>query len=325
MKTRRVARDSAPRRGRALPTALAFAVTALLLVWLALNSLLGPYAGTPRRQALALGSTILAAAGFGVSVAVVLSTLVRRRRLAGYMRPGETIVGLYPGELMDLEGSPATLRARRIRLTLTNQRLLLHEPPSDPTPAVSLEHEAIARSLNRGPITSGGLRRCVLHELVLREGVVLCIRMDASTGLDFEQPARQYLEETSREMRALILEAHGPTPSRPSQPLSPILVGGKPTICVFELNEHYLRVIGEHSPPLADLSYYFHLQHMTVGGLEPAEVNGLPETWKQLRLQFHDASSMVISGSARRLGRLRDRALAAGAATSRPHASEAGG
>ena len=169
------------------------------------------------------------------------------------------------------------------------------------------------------------MRRYMLHELLLHDGSVLCIRMDAAAALDFEQPARRYLEETRREIRALVLEAHGPTPSRPAQPLSPILLHGEPTVCVFELDEHYLRVIGEHSPPLADLSYYFHLQHMSVGAIEPAEVDGLPDAWRRLRLQFHDASSMIICGSVECLRSLRDHALAAGAAPLRPLPSPASG
>ncbi len=303
-----------PRGGTVVATATAFALTAVLLVWLAVNSLLGPYAGTPRRQVLAVASITLATIGLGVSVAVVVTALRRRRRLEEHMRPGELIVGFFPAELLDLGPDGEAARPRTVRLTLTNQRLLVHEPEQDPNPKISLEHEQIADAIDRGPTPSGGLHRCVLYELVLQDGNVLRVRMDAGTGLDFMRPRQQYLEERRREVRALITEAHGPTPSRPSQALDTMLVGGQPTVCLLELDEHYLRVVGEHSPPLADLYYYFHWEHMNVGQLEPAAVARLPEDWWSLRLQFHDTSAIVVCGSEETMRRVRDRAVSAGAA-----------
>lgn len=303
------------RRGTVLATAVAFAAAALLLVWLAVNSLLGPYAGTPRRQLLAVGSIALATAGLAVSVAVVVSSLRSRRRLQGHMRPGEEIVGMFPAELVELGDNDAAVRARAVRITLTNQRLLIHEPEQNPDPSISLEHEEIVECADRGPTPSSGLRRCVLYELTLRDGRTLSLRMDAGASIDFMDPRRQYLEERKREWRTLILEAEGPTPSRPAQQLDTILVNGEPTICLLELDENYLRVIGEHSPPLADLYYYFHWQHMTVSDLEQSNVPGLPEDWKRLRLRFHDTSSMVICGSEETIRRVRDKAVSSGAAT----------
>ena len=303
------------RRGTVLATALAFAGAAVLLVWLAANSLVGPYAGTPRRQVLAVGSILLATAGFGVSVAVVVSSLRSRRRLREHMRSGEMIVGMFPAEILDLGDDDTTLRARPVRLTLTNQRVLIHEPEGDPDPRISLEHEEIVECADRGPTPSRGLRRCVLYELTLRDGATLSLRMDAGASIDFMGPRQQYLEERTRELRALIIDAEGPTPSRPAQQLDTILVDGRPTICLLELDENYLRVIGEHSPPLADLYYYFHWQHMTVGELQPGAVPGLPGDWRQLRLQFHDTSSLVICGSEETVGRVREKAVAGGAAT----------
>lgn len=302
------------RRGTVVATAVAFAATAILLVWLAANSLVGPYAGTPRRQALAVGSIVFATVGFAVSMAVVLTALRRRRRLQAHMRPGEEIVGTFSAELVDVEHDGTALQARPIGLTLTNQRLLIHQLEQDPDPKISLEHEEIADSVDRGPTPAPSLRRCVLYDLVLRDGRVLSIRMDAGTGIDFMRPRQQYLQERAREMRALIIEATGPTPSRPAQALDTILVNNRPTVCLLELAENYLRIIGEHSSPLADLYYYFHWEHMTVGEIEPAGVDGLPRDWRRLRLQFHDTSSMVISGSEQAMRRIRDRAISRGAA-----------
>lgn len=298
-----------------LATALAFAGAALLLVWLAVNSLLGPYAGTPRRQALAIGSIILATSGFAVSVAVVVTAIRRRRRLQEHMRPGERIVGTFAAELFDMGDGDSAVRAVPIRLTLTNQRVLIHGAEEDSEPMISLQHEDVLEAVDRGPTPSKALRRCVLYELVLRDGRTLSIRMDAGTSIDFMRPREQYLDERKREIRALILEAEGPTPSRPAQSLATILVDGRPTVCLLELDEHYLRVIGEHSPPLADLYYYFHWEHMTVGSVEPVGIEGLPDSWRRLRLQFHDTSSLVISGSEETLRRVREKAVAGGAAT----------
>ena len=318
------ARGAGRRRGTVLATALAFAGAALLLVWLAINSLLGPYAGTPRRQMLAVGSIILATGGFAVSVAVVVSALRRRRRGRQHMRPGEDIVRMHPGELVDLGDDNRALRARRVRLTLTNQRLLIHEPEHDPNPNMRLEHEDIARFIDRGPTPSNGLRRCVLYEMTLRDGTTLSIRMDAGDSIDFEGPRGRYLEERRRDVRALVLNADGPTPSRPAQSLDSILMGGRPTVCLLELDENYLRVIGEHSPPLADLYYYFHWAHMDVGEVIPAGVDGLPEDWHRLRLRFHGTSSMTICGSERVIERVRDKAVAGGAASLASTRSPAG-
>jgi NADH:ubiquinone oxidoreductase subunit K len=303
------------RMGTVFATAVAFALTAALLVWLAINSLVGRYAGTPRRQALAIGSIILATAGLAVSVAVVIASLRRRRKLQGHMRPGEKIVGLFPCELVDLGEDGRALRARQIRLTLTNQRVLIHEPEQNPDPKISLELEEIAEAVDHGPTPSPGLRRCVLQELVLSDGTVMSIRMDAGTGIDFIGPRGQYLEDHKREMRALIVDATGPTPSRPNQSMESILVDGEPTVCLLELGENYLRVVNEYSPPLADLYYYFHWDHMTLGGIEMAAIEGLPEDWVRLRLQFHDTSTIVISGSKKAVDRVRRKAVSGGAVT----------
>jgi hypothetical protein len=317
-------RRTTGRRGTVLATAVAFAAAALLLVWLAINSLVGAYAGTPRRQALAAASITLAVIGFGVSIAVVVIALRRRRKLRDHLRPGEEIVGMFPAELLDLGDDDSALRAREIRLTVTNQRVLVNQPSHDPNPAISLEHEDVIEAADRGPTPSSGLRRCVLYELILRDGRTLSIRMDAGVSLDFGHPSHQYLDERKREMRVLILEATGPTPSRPSQSLNDILVEGNPTVSLLELDENYLRVTDEHSPPLADLYYYFHWDHMTVGSIEPVEVEGLPDDWRRLRLQFHDTSSLVLCGSQRAMQRVRDKAVAGGAATDERSSSPIG-
>ena len=123
----------------------------------------------------------------------------------------------------------------------------------------------------------------------------------------------QYLQPRPREMRALVVSADGPTPSRPAQPLSTIIPDGQPAVCRLELGENYLRIIGEHSPPLADLYYHFHWEHMQAGEVTPAQVPGVPESWRCLRLVFHEQSSLTLCGTRRAIRRLRDHAVGAGA------------
>jgi hypothetical protein len=313
----RGARPLAGRRGTVVTTALAFAGAAILLVWLAVNSLAGPYAGTPRRQLLAVGSIVLATAGFAVSMAVVVTALRRRRRLQQHTRPGEVIIRTFMAELVDFADDEIAFRTHPIGLTFTNQRLLIHDPPNKADPDVSLEHSEIARVLDHGPTASDSLRRSVAHEVLLTDGASLLIRMDADAGLDFIDLRALYLDPRKRELRTLVIEAQGPTPSRVAQPLDRILVERRPTVCLLELDENYLRVIGEHSPPLADLYYYFHWDHMDVGAIEPAGIEGLPERWRRLRLRFHGTSSLVICGTEEAIKRVREKAISGGAATTR--------
>ncbi|MGM0492728.1 MAG: hypothetical protein ACQER1_07275 [Armatimonadota bacterium] len=323
MITRR-GRPSSGRRGTVIPTALSFAGAAILLVWLAVNSLAGPYAGTPRRQLLAVGSIILATAGFAVAMAVVVSAVRRRRRLNEHTRPGEVIIRTFAAELLDPGRGATASRAHPIGLTFTNQRLLIHDPPDNADPDVSLEHNEIARAIDHGPTPGGILRRFVAHELLLKDGTSLMLRVDADAGLDFIDLRGRYLDRRKRELRALVIEARGPTPSRVAQPLDRILVDGRPSVCLLELDEHYLRLTGEHSPPLADLYYYFHWDHMDVGSIEPAEIEGLPKRWRRLRLRFHGTSSLVICGSEDAIRRVRQKAIAGGAATTRQGPSPIG-
>ncbi|MFO8082045.1 MAG: hypothetical protein R6V07_17330, partial [Armatimonadota bacterium] len=186
------------------------------------------------------------------------------------------------------------------------------------------EHNEIARAIDHGPTPGGILRRFVAHELLLKDGASLMIRVDADAGLDFIDLRGRYLDRRKRELRALVIEARGPTPSRVAQPLDRILVDGRPSVCLLELDEHYLRLTGEHSPPLADLYYYFHWDHMDVGSIEPAEIEGLPKRWRRLRLRFHGTSSLVICGSEDAIRRVRQKAIAGGAATTRQGPSPIG-
>jgi hypothetical protein len=294
-------------------TALAFAITSLLLAWLAFHSLFGPQAGTAHRTTFAVASIVAAGVVFAVSLGVVLQALRWHRRLVTHLRPGEEIAGSYSAELL-APGSNGRNLAERIGMTLTNQRLLLHRPERNPHPAIEFEHDEIADARELGPAACPGLRRCILHELALADAETLLIRMSAATALDFAGPRQQYLEARPREMRALILETAGPTPSRPAQSLDSMLVDGEPTVCLLELDENYLRVLNERKAPMDDLYYYFHWEHMSVGEPQPMMLGGFPESWQCLRLQFHDTSSLVVCTAAAAIERLRNKALDAGAA-----------
>jgi len=301
--------------GTVLPTALAFAATALVLGWIAVQALyVGRHAGTPRRTAFAILAILLAAIVVGVSLAVALRAVMRRRRLKEYLRPGELIAGMFAAELLDEGDDHGAPGGDRVRLTVTNQRLLLQRPHAD-EPWLDLEHEQVVSVSDLGPVLCTRIRRCLVQRFALSDGRALIIRMNASTALDFSALRGRYLEPTHRQMRALVVDADGPTPARPTQPLSAMIVAGKPTVCLLELGENYLRIIGEHSPPLADLYYHFHWEHMGVGETGPPVVPGLPPSWRSLRLVFHDTASLTLCGTEAAIRRLREHALSAGAAT----------
>lgn len=301
-----------PRPG-VVHTALSFALTALLLAWLAGHALYGPYGGSERRTIVVIAAIILALAGFAISIRVVMRALRRHRLLTAQMRPGEQIAGVFRAELATVGDGCRVEGIEPVGITLTNQRLLLHQPESVPEPARELEHEEIIAADRGRPTSCPGLRRCILQTLRLEGDRELFLRMSAGTAIDFMGPRDQYLRPQEREMRALVVSAQGPTPSRPDRPLDAILTTGQPTVCLLELAENYLRVVGEHSPPLADLYHYFHWRHMTAGELEPAGIEGLPESWKRLTLSFHEDASMTLCGTQRAMETLRDTALARGA------------
>jgi hypothetical protein len=302
-----------PRSG-VVHTALSFALTALLLAWLAGHALYGPYGGSERRTFVAMAAIILALAGFAIAIRVVMRALRRYSLLRAQMRPGEQIAGVFRAELATVGDGCRVEGVEPVGITLTNQRLLLHRPESVPEPAIEFEQEEIV-ALDRGrPTSCPGLRRCILQTLKLEHGRKVFLRMSAGTAIDFIGPRDQYLRPKKREMRALVVAARGPTPSRPDKPLDAILNDGQPTVCLLELAENYLRVVGEHSPPLADLYHYFHWEHMSAGAFEPAELDGLPKSWKRLTLYFHEDASMTLCGTHRAMEKLRATALSRGAA-----------
>ena len=62
-----------------------------------------------------------------------------------------------------------------------------------------------------------------------------------------------------------------------------------------------------------ELWWYFHWQHMSVGPLQPAGIEGLPADWLRLKLLFHGQSWLVVCGRPEGMRLVRERALAAGA------------
>ncbi len=302
------------RAGTVLTIALTFAATALVLAWIAWHSLfVGRHAGSPRRTVFAIIALVLACVAVAVLLGVALRAHIRRRRLAAYLRPGELIVGVFGAELIEDAGMAASVPGCPVSLTVTNQRLLLHTRESGDDPWRAFEQEEVVAAREQTPVVHGAMRRCLVQHLRIADDGELVLRMNAGTALDFAGVCSRYLQPTPREVRALVVGADGPTPSRPSQALSTITADGQPTVCLLELDENYLRIIGEHSPPLADLFYYFHWEHMGVGEIKPAEVPGVPENWRCLRLVFHEQSSLTLCGTRRAIRRLREHALGAGA------------
>ncbi len=304
-----------PRAGTVLPVALTFAATALVLAWIAIHSLyVGRHAGSPRRTIFAALALAFACVVVAVSLAVAVRAVMRRRRLAAYLRPGELIVGVFGAELVEDARLAASARGRPVIITVTNQRLLLHTRDSGDEPWRALEHEEVLAAPEQTPVVYGALRRCLVQRLQLIDGRDLVLRMNAGAALDFAEARSQYLQRRPRDMRALVVGAEGPTPSRPSQPLSTITPNGRPAVCLLELGENYLRIIGEQSPPLADLYYYFHWEHMQASEMLPAQVPGIPESWRCLRLIFHERSSLTLCGTPAAIRRLHEHAVRQGAA-----------
>ena len=302
------------RAGTVLAIALTFAATALALAWIAVHSLyVGRHAGSPRRTVFAALALAFACAVLGVSLGVAVRALTRRRRLAAYLRPGELMVGAFGAELIGGTRMAASAAGRPVALTVTNQRLLLHTRESGDDPWLSLEHEEVVAAQDQTPVVCGALRRCLVQRLRVDHARDLVLRMSPDTALDFADVRGRYLQPRPREMRALVVGADGPTPSRLSQPLSTITPDGRPAVCLLELGENYLRIIGEHSAPLADLYYHFHWEHMSVGEITPPQVPGVPESWRCLRLVFHERSSLTLCGTEKTIRRLRAHAVGAGA------------
>ncbi len=302
-------------RTHTLATALPFALNAPLLAFFAVYALWTPHTQTIRWRLLGNALILLALICSAICVALIVTDRRHRRMLSPLVRPGEQIAGVFGAELVDLSENGQPVGTKRILLTLTNQRLLLHRPGRDSEPWLELEHEEIATVKGGKPVMCSGLRRCVLHTLRLTDDRELHVRMSAGTASDFVVPSDRYLVTVTdlREMRALVVAAKGPTPSRPELPLDAILAGGNPTLCLLSLNENYLQVGGEDLSPLSDLHHYFHWEHMTIGELKPAGMEGLPESWRSLTLCFHQRATMKLCGTSRAMRRLRQTALSRGA------------
>jgi len=219
---------------------------------------------------------------------------------------------MFDAKLIEDAGAHPCMPGEAVNLALTNQRLLVQRPRCD-EPWLSIEHEEVAEVSELRPVRCGCIRRCLVQSLQLRDGGRLTVRMNAPTALEFFFMQSPYLEPPPRQVRAVVVAADGPTPAKPSQPMHALIPDGRPVGCVLELGENYLRISGEDSPPLADMYYYFHWQHMKVGEVTPAELAGMPQQWCRLRLVFHDISSVTVCGTARAIHRVRAHALQAGA------------
>lgn len=301
------------RRGTVIPTALAFAATAVVLAWIAVHALyIGRHAGTPRRTLFATLALIAALIVIGISALVVVRAARRQRRLSALLRVGERIIGTYEARVVDAEADPTSTPGEPVTLTLTNQRLLMHHPSALGPPALDLEHEQVESLRGLGPVLYGHLGRCLLLCLQLADGRSFLLRMNAATALDLGPARGRYLKRTRRQMRAVVVAAEGETAGAPHQPLCALLEEGEPGVCLLELAEHYLRVSGEQSAPLDDLHYCFRWDEITVGELQPADAHGYPDSWRTLRLAFEGDSELTLCGTEAAMTRLRHHALTHG-------------
>lgn len=304
------------RAGQAAGPAVSYGGAGLVLAWLgAVLIYAGVAIGDPRRIALGVMS---AAAGVGVlAYAGVLAARARAesRACRECNQPGERIIGLFGGTLMRREDSGGAVPVQPVTLIVTNQRLLLHPRPRDDDAGGECELEAVRSVAELGPVAGPPIQQCVLVGIELAEGRQLLLRMGLSTAHEFRQVQASYLMRSPRRVRAVVMEASGPTPAKPDEALAEMLDDGKPMLYQFVLAENFLRIIGDRPQLMADLWWYFHWEHMQVSPVDRAEVQGIPEGWRCLRLTFHEESSMVVCGPAENIERLREKAIGGGAQT----------
>jgi hypothetical protein len=304
------------RAGQAAGPAVSYGGAGLVLAWLgAVLIYAGAAIGDPRRVTLGVMSAVAATglliyAGFLGSRALAESRACRECN-----RPGEKIIGLFGGGLMRREDGGRVVSVQPVMVIVTNQRLVLHPRPRGREAPGECELEMVRSVTEFGPVAGPPIQQCVLVGIELADGRQLLLRMGLSTAHEFRQVQASHLMRSPRRVRAVVMQASGPTPAKPDEALAEILDDGKPVLYQFVLAENFLRIIGDRPQLMADLWWYFHWEHMQVSPVETAEVQGIPAGWRCLRLTFHAESSMVVCGPAENIERLREKAIGGGAQT----------
>ena len=297
------------RAGQAAGPALSYGGIGVVVAWLAAVLIYaGMSLGDPRRV---VGGTIAAVVAAGVlGYAGFLTSRAVAEDRAGRKcdRPGERVIGLFGATLMQqAEGAPPT-PVEPVTLIATNQRLVLHPAPRELEVPAERDLATVVSATEVGPAPGRAAQQRVLVSIEFEQEPELLLRMSLSTAHEFREVAGSHMTPSPRRVRAVVMDASGPTPSKPDDALADILESGKPVLYQFVLAENYLRIIGDRPQPMADLWWYFHWEHMRVCEVDRAELPGVPEGWRCLRLTFHEESSMVVCGLARNIERLRQKA-----------------
>lgn len=313
-RNRRLLAGLSSRSGRAADVAMAFGGTALVLVVLATMLIhTGAARSLPRRTDFGLIVMACAAA------ALVYAVLNRERGLAlardvrARLRPGERIVDTFGARLLRETEEGRSVVGPAVTLVITNMRVMLHRPQTGLDLRAERELDEVTAARNCGPAPSVWLQACVTVALEFADGSNLPMLMTLATAHELAPVRGWYLSRRPRRVRALVIETHGPLPNNPNQSLSALMDHGRPTLRVLAMEDNYLRVLADGPVSREELWWYFHWQHMAVGPLQPAALEGVPEDWLRLRLHFHKESSLVVCGRPGAIGRVRDKALAAGA------------
>jgi len=304
----------ASRTGRAGDLAWAYSGTALVLAVLGvllINS--GATRSWPRHTDFGLFVLLCAAGAMIYALVNRQRALVLAQTVQGRLRPGEKMIGNFPGRLArdPEDGQPRV--GPPVVLVITNQRLMLYRPNRGLDLGAERELDEVAGARDLGPVSGPCLQACVLVGITFADGSELDLIMNLAVAHEMAPVRGWYLNQLPRRIRALVVHTDGPTPARPAEMLDTILDAGRPALRPFVLEDHYLRVLGDGAAPMTELWWYFHWEHMQVGKLQPPDYPGVPKDWLSLRLVFHERSSMVVCGRPGGMRRLRDKALSAGA------------
>ncbi len=270
----------------------------------------GGQSGRARDLALAYGGTSLVLLGLGI-------VLIRSGATRTW--PRHVDFGLFVLACAVGAGVYALVNRNRkaaghvVVLVVTNQRVMLYRPDTGLDETFEHELDEVVSARDFGPAESPSRQASVVVGLEFEDGADLTMKMTLATAHELAPARGTYLITRPRRVRVVILETHGPIPARTDQELATILDAGKPALRQLVLEEHYLRILDDGAPRIGELWWYFHWDHMQVGALEPAALEGVPEDWLKLRLVFHGRSFIVVCGRPAVIRRTRDKALAGGA------------
>lgn len=240
--------------------------------------------------------------------ALKLAECVRRR-----LRLGEKMIGTFPARLADELNENRRIAPDTVVFVVTNQRVMLYLSETGLDDKFEHELDEVVSAKDLGPAECPHCQACVTVRLEFETGDDLLMNMSLATAHELAPARGTHMVTRPRRVRVVILETHGPIPVRADQALETILDEGKPALRQLVLEEYYLRILDEGTLRIGELWWYFHWDHMQVGPLESAVIEGVPEDWLKLRLIFHSCSFIVVCGRPAVIRRVREKALAGGA------------